>query len=167
MLIQGAWNAVVDADPLDVSLKDLAATAGVSPSLFHRHYASRSALFAEVAAAGLATLLVNLSDEPDLEGVVSSWIRFADARPRHYALMFSPEYAEHDGVGLRRDALARSLGEFAAPHLPRAPTRAEIFTLYAMIHGAAALVASGVPRPPNQVVVQAIEGYLAGLAQSS
>lgn len=159
-LIQAAWDAVVEVDPLDLSLKEIAAVAGLSPSLFHRHFKSRSALFGWVAEAGLTLLLVNLSDESDTEGLVGSWLRLAQARPRHYQLMFSPQFAARDGVDLRKNALAKVLREIVEPRSSRTLTKSDIFAVFAMIHGAASLIASGVSRPPNQTIVDAVDGYL-------
>jgi AcrR family transcriptional regulator len=162
-LIQAAWDALVVKDVYELSLKDFATVAGLSPSLFHRHFANKSALFGEVASAGLATLLVNLSGEDEPAGLANAWIRFAQERPRHYGLMFSSEFAEHDGVSLRHDALGKRLRELAEQRLGRVPLKAETYAVFAMIHGAASLVASGLPRQPVHALVQAIDAYLASI----
>ena len=146
---------------MDISLKELAGAAGLSPSLFHRHFAARSALYAEVAGAGLATLLVNLGDASGREELVSWWVRFAEARPRHYSLMFSPEFAEHRGVSMRKDALAKRVRELSELQLGKPPTRPQVYVLFALIHGAASLVASGLPRQPAHFTVEAFDVYLA------
>ena len=166
-LLHSAWDLLVEKDALDLSLKEIAQAAGTSPSLFHRTFASRSALFAEVANAGMVTLLVNVADDSAFEELATSWIRFAQARPRHYLLMFSSEFSEHDGVSLRRHALGKRLHDLLEERLERAAHKSEMFMVYAMIHGAASLVASGLPRQPLQATtVEAIDAYLAAIKRS-
>ena len=166
-LIQAGWEALVDSDPLDLQIRSLASGAAVSRALFHKYFPNVTALLGEVAGAGLATLLVNLSDEETFEDFAGSWVRFANARPRHYAVMFSPQFAEHPKVTLRMDALGNYIRRTAEPRLGFSPTKPQVQTIFGIIHGAASLVAAGFPRQSNQSVLEPIEAYLAVLKAES
>ena len=159
-LVQAGWDALVENDPLDLQIRSLTESAGVSKALFHKHFPNLTALLGRVAGAGLAVLLLNLKDEDDFEGFAGSWVRFANARPRHYTLMFSPQFAEHPEVTFRMDELGNYIRSRAALRLSFVPTRPQIQTLFAIIHGAASLVAAGFPRQSNQSVSEPIDAYL-------
>ena len=161
-LIEAAWDAMVDLDSDDISLKELAKRTGMSPPGIYKHFPDKASIFLFVAGAGLATLLVNLEggSEPSIEDFVHSWIRFAHARPRHYALMFSVRFSEQQGIDNRRDGILKNVAELGERYLGFAPTKAQTQALFSLIHGAASMAASGMTRPPAPVIVEAVEAYL-------
>ena len=86
-----------------LSLRELARTAGVSVAAVYRHFPSKEALLAEVAAAGFASLVAkwetelpppgSLPAEQRFQLLGQQYIEFALAAPAHYRLMF-----EHQDV---------------------------------------------------------------------
>jgi AcrR family transcriptional regulator len=86
-----------------VSLRELARTVGVSVAAVYRHFPSKEALLAEVAAAGFASLIAkwetelpppgSLAAEQRFQLLGQQYIEFALAAPAHYRLMF-----EHQDV---------------------------------------------------------------------
>jgi AcrR family transcriptional regulator len=162
-LLGAAWDALVDTDLLNLQIRTIAATAGLSQSAFYKHFRNMTDLLPDLAGAGLATLLVNLSGHETFEDFSGSWLRFASARPRHYALMFSPELAEHPAVTLRLSALVKGIAIRAELELGFIPPKPQLQNILGMIHGAAALVTAGFTRQSNQSVVEPISAYLAHL----
>jgi AcrR family transcriptional regulator len=159
-LVRAAWNLLVNRELADLSLTDLADAAGVVRSTFHREYGTRHALFALVADAALALIHVNLSETLSLEDLVTAWIRLAHARPRHYNLTFSIDYSSHAMCSKRRAALIEKISSEIQDRIKRRPTDEEALTVLAMIHGVAAIAASGQPRPPSEPLVRAIDAFL-------
>ena len=86
-----------------ISLRELARTVGVSVAAVYRHFPSKEALLAEVAAAGFASLIAkweaelpppgSLPAEQRFQLLGQQYIEFALAAPAHYRLMF-----EHQDV---------------------------------------------------------------------
>ena len=86
-----------------ISLRELARAVGVSIAAVYRHFASKEALLAEVAAAGFAALRRKWDQELPPEGSLPAaerfqllgqqYIEFALNAPAHYRLMF-----EHQDV---------------------------------------------------------------------
>ena len=86
-----------------LSLRELARTVGVSVAAVYRHFPSKEALLAEVAAAGFASLIAkwetqlpppgSLPAEQRFQLLGQQYIEFALAAPAHYRLMF-----EHQDV---------------------------------------------------------------------
>ena len=86
-----------------LSLRELARTVGVSVAAVYRHFPSKEALLAEVAAAGFASLIQkwetqlpppgSLPAEQRFQLLGQQYIEFALAAPAHYRLMF-----EHQDV---------------------------------------------------------------------
>ena len=162
-LIQAAWDALVDLEPYELQSKALAEAAGVSRSLHHKHFQNPTVLLTEVVAAGYATLLLNLKEEETFDTFAGSWIRFAGARPRHYGLMFSAQFADHPKVNMRINELCIYIRTRGETHLGITPSKPQIQTLFGIIHGAASLVAAGFPRQSNQALLEPLEAYLTQL----
>ena len=86
-----------------ISLRELARSVGVSIAAVYRHFPSKEALLAEVAAAGFAAMRQKWDAELPPEGSLPAaerfqllgqqYIEFALASPAHYRLMF-----EHQDV---------------------------------------------------------------------
>lgn len=86
-----------------LSLRELARSVGVSIAAVYRHFPSKEALLAEVAAAGFASLIAkweaelpppdSLPAEQRFQLLGQLYIEFALAAPAHYRLMF-----EHQDV---------------------------------------------------------------------
>ena len=162
-LLQAGWALLCEVDPAQLQIKTLVEVAGVSRALFHKNFGSVSALLSDLAGAGLATLIVNVKEEETFEAFAGAWIRFADARPRHYALMWSPQYAEHTKIADRINELCRQLSVLAQARLGRKPSQPQVQVLLGIIHGAASVVGVGFARQSNAAVAEPLEAYLSKL----
>lgn len=102
-LLAAAMAQLAQQQDASLSLRELARTAGVSIAAVYRHFPSKEALLAEVAAAGFAALrqrwdrhlppLGSLPAAERFELLGQQYIEFALSAPAHYRLMF-----EHQDV---------------------------------------------------------------------
>lgn len=102
-LLAAAMAQLAQQQDASLSLRELARTAGVSIAAVYRHFPSKEALLAEVAAAGFASLrqrwdqhlppLGSLPAAERFELLGQQYIEFALSAPAHYRLMF-----EHQDV---------------------------------------------------------------------
>lgn len=102
-LLEAAIAQLARQHDASLSLRELARTAGVSVAAVYRHFASKEALLAEVAAAGFAALRQrwdrhlppagSLPAAERFELMGQQYIEFALGAPAHYRLMF-----EHQDV---------------------------------------------------------------------
>lgn len=102
-LLAAAMAQLAQQQDASLSLRELARTAGVSIAAVYRHFPSKEALLAEVAAAGFAALrqrwdqhlppLGSLPAAERFELMGRQYIEFALSVPAHYRLMF-----EHQDV---------------------------------------------------------------------
>ncbi len=174
-LLNAAWNALHDRGVEAISIRELADEAGVSQPAAYNHFRDKEALFAEVAREGLATLaaeLVTLWPEETgvvkgtLKGICQIWLKFAAARPRHYALMFSLQFMDaeqYPGIKAHRDQLDELFGVVANLELGFKVPPVHGQMVLAILHGAGATVASGGANLPAAVVHSAISSYVATL----
>ncbi len=95
-LVKAARHAVDKAGPEAISLKDLAIKIGVTQSAPYRHFESREAVLEAVAADGFDRFRVALQDAERegsfadaFERTVLAYVRFGQANPGVYRLMFS------------------------------------------------------------------------------
>lgn len=143
-----------------LSLRAVARQAGVSAAAPYRHYPSREALLAAVAAEGYdmrnattRAALVPLegeSIEQFLEAGVQ-YVLFAHNHPGHYTIMSSPEIADPTGYPDLREASTASsqilMDTVRACQLEGlladADARDIAAAAWASVHGLAALISSG------------------------
>ncbi|MFZ4875211.1 TetR/AcrR family transcriptional regulator [Janthinobacterium sp. Mn2066] len=102
-LIAAAIAQLAQQNDAAISLRELARTVGVSIAAVYRHFPSKEALLAEVAAAGFAAMIAkwdqqlpppgSLPAEQRFQLLGQLYIEFALAAPAHYRLMF-----EHQDV---------------------------------------------------------------------
>jgi AcrR family transcriptional regulator len=169
VLLSAAEGALVDLPFEDVTLRDIARRAGVSHAAPKHHFPTLGDLLAEIAARGFESFVAELAIGAEramqtpggrLAGMGRAYIRFAEANPAVYGLMFG-----------KRDMMS------VTPHLASAmmsawsqleteaeklvgPTRAAhaAITIWSAVHGLAMLkLASRVP--PN-VAMQGIEEHV-------
>src|SRR5438046_424533 len=81
-LLQATWDGLIEKDASELTLSELARAARVSPPNVHKSFPNKTDLLSEVASAGFATLLVNLSisEGPTFRQFCGYWIRFAHKR---------------------------------------------------------------------------------------
>lgn len=85
--LEAAMGRVQASGPDGLSLRELAASLGVTHRALYRHYTDRSALLAAVAASGFQRLAAQAAAATDREGFCRAYVRFALAEPKLYALM--------------------------------------------------------------------------------
>jgi AcrR family transcriptional regulator len=134
-----------------VSLRIIAAQAGVSASAIYRHFASKEDLLASLAAEGFmslssaftATLAAHRDRSPPerLKALGEAYIAFGLDRPEHYQLMFGASVNSRRHSGLE-DAAARSFNQLveavAACFEPNASQRtilAAALSAWSLVHG--------------------------------
>ncbi len=96
-LIAAGMTALEGASGLDLSLRELARTVGVSPTAVYRHFPNKDALLAALASEGLAMLGAAQRKGYDAAGGGSAgfvetgraYVRFALAHPALFRLVFA------------------------------------------------------------------------------
>jgi AcrR family transcriptional regulator len=155
-----------------ISLRELASGLGVSAAAVYRHFDSREALLAELAAVGISQLQQRFAvafdlhappaDAPEatarLHRLAVAYLRFADEQPAMWRLIFGAYAAQ-----TRADALQRgtptsysylpaalqglyTTGVIAAP-----PVAGDLLFTWSTVHGAAALRVGNVAAAQGEV----------------
>ena len=140
----------------NLSLRWLAASAGVSPAAVYRHFPDVEALLAAAAheafdrfAAYLQAGAQNGGDDPAkrLKAMGWAYLRFAETEPGHYSLMFGRTYSpSHTGLMEAAAHAFRQLTEGLSHLLPEgqmADAEKIAGSLWALVHGLADLRARG------------------------
>jgi cyanate lyase len=127
-LLEEGWAATVESGGKDISLREIARRAGVSPTASFHHFRNKEALLVAVAVEGFERLTATLHkrveslDDPTerLRIVLRTYIEFAIEHPAVFFRMFGPLLSRDD---------RREIGTVIAPirgsnlHRRRAMTR--------------------------------------------
>lgn len=116
-LLQGAIEILAEDGSSQLTLRAVAARAGVSEAAPYRHFADKRAMLAAVAEEGFLALeraCLDAIGEAAQAGPVEefllrglAYLRFAVDNPAHYRVMFGPEIPrKSDYEGLHRASLA-------------------------------------------------------------
>ncbi len=136
--------------PAQVSLREVARVAGVSHNAPYRHFNSREALLAALAADGFEALgaameraAEGLTGFERLRALGTAYLVFARARPPVYLLMFGPVleknlFPELKAVAARSFEALRQAIEAITPEATR---RAAAIGAWALVHGLSHLIA--------------------------
>jgi AcrR family transcriptional regulator len=140
-----------------LSLRALAKEAGVAPAAPYHHFGSREGLLAAIAADGFLRLgealhqSASLSDTAAeaLARMVSTYVRFALARPAHYRLMWSSSLNDGAWPDLEKTALVAfqrltDAMKRVAPNVDDATMMHRAALAWSMAHGFVTLVSDGV-----------------------
>jgi AcrR family transcriptional regulator len=144
----------------DLSLREVARHAGVSPAAPYHHFASKGDLLGAIAVDGfvrLATAMRSARDHEDagaptqkLRAIGEAYVCFAVEYPAHFHLMFhstlAPVDTSADGPAAQSFAiLLEAIAEvMAVPEIERRASRAGLVVLaWSLVHGAAALLLDG------------------------
>lgn len=134
-----------------LSLRSLAARAGVAPGSVYHHFDSKAALLAELARAGFDKLKAELSKAAEAAGegqriraCALAFFGFARREPALYALMFDPEIIAAAGLGPARNGAFEVLEAVvanAASQQGRSPdiVHRVALAVWACGHGAASM----------------------------
>ena len=146
--LNAAWNALLTRDLADISFRDLAKEVGVStPALYH-HYPSLHALGVDLVLSSGAALRNQMVDKAtkhsSARACFKAYLRFAARRPHHFALLLSPRFREAKDVKASRARFIEDFTELLLADSGRKSVApAEVHALWAALHGAGALVATG------------------------
>jgi AcrR family transcriptional regulator len=173
-----------------ISLRELASGLGVSAAAVYRHFDSREALLAELAAVGITQLQQRFADAFDLDAPPAdasdaisrlhrlgvAYIRFADEQPAMWRLIFGV-YA----VQTRANALqsgqptsysylpAALQGLYTSGVIAAPPALGDLLFTWSTVHGAAALRVGGVAPAQGdveQVGAEVMQRVLRGIGAS-
>lgn len=143
-----AGEALLDAGG-DISLREAARMAGVSPTAAYRHFADKDALLAALAVRGFQEFgraLGEAAAGAPADVVVAlgrAYLRFALARPGRFRLMFGPLLARvGDQIPELQDAARRSFAALEGA----AGDRDEALRRWSLVHGLAHLLLDGAIR---------------------
>jgi AcrR family transcriptional regulator len=145
-LITAAAAIVKRSGPDAVTMRAVAARAGVSEAAPYHHFRDKRDLLAAAAADGFRALGAALADATDLGSLAEAWTRFALHQPGAYRLILGAHVVDLDlasipetraaGGAARELVLARIRAE-----LPGADPAQVFRLLWAQLHGTASLFA--------------------------
>src|SRR5215831_866331 len=145
-LLRAAVDAIGEAGPAAMSLREVARRAGVSHAAAAYHFGDKAGLLTAVAAQGYRILTQELQDARDsrrgfLE-VGVAYVRFAVSHRAHFEVMYRPELYRPDDAEVReaRAAAAVYLYGTASPDAARLAAGAAAWSL---VHGLATLWLNG------------------------
>ncbi len=141
----------------EVSLRDLARRAGVSPTAAYRHFADKSALMTAVAETGFADFADRMAEAakgdlpPRARILDQSWtyLTFARDRPAMFRLMFADDLPLARGEQTDMPAARRAFQTFqdtirlAMPTADAAQLRTGVLRVWAVLHGYVVLYLAG------------------------
>lgn len=143
-----------------ISLRELASGLGVSAAAVYRHFDSREALLAELAAVGIAQLQQRFADAFDLHVAAAdapeaiarlyrlavAYLRFADEQPAMWRLIFGAYAVQTRANALQTGAptsysyLPAALqGLYRTGVIVAPPAPGDLLFTWSTVHGAAAL----------------------------
>lgn len=133
-----------------VTLREATRLAGVSHNAPYRHFASREALLAALAAEGFRELRRALDEAGSradpagrLTALGRAYLHFANADRATFRLMFGGvvDGAAHPDLAEASGSAFGALRNVVAPREPSAPAEREALRAWALVHGLAHLVA--------------------------
>lgn len=135
-----------------ISLRSIAAAAGVSHGAPRRHFPTYDALLAAIARGGLEELDALLGPalaEDDVAGAARAYLAFARARPELFALLTRHDLLAGAGGNLREitGRWFADLGATLARTTGRTPAPEEVLALWSGVHGLAALTSRRATEP--------------------
>jgi len=147
-VLAAAVAEIAELGPGGLSLRRVARRAGVSHAAPAHHFGDKAGVLTAVAADGYAQLAATTEEALTRHGrlveVGLAYVRFALARPAHFAVMFRPDlYAADDpSVAAPRDAAREVLFRAVRRALPGAPDAdvwGGVVAAWSFTHGLATL----------------------------
>ena len=170
-LLRAAVDAIGQAGPAGMSLRDVARRAGVSHAAAAYHFGDKAGLLTAVAAQGYRMLTQELQIARDsgrgfLE-VGVAYVRFAVSHRAHFEVMYRPELYRPDDAEVR-EARAGAAVLLYGTASPDAGQLAAGAAAWSLVHGLATLWLNG-NLPPQlgtdpEEITRRIAPYLTGPA---
>jgi AcrR family transcriptional regulator len=146
VLLDTAIEAITQAGPAAVSLRDLARRAGVSHAAPAYHFGDKAGLLTAIAADGFRRLAATLREAYASTGsfleVGVAYVRFAVTNRAHFEVMFRPElYRRHDPelMAARQASRALLYGPIAGGTDPGPEDLRVAVAAWSLVHGLATL----------------------------
>jgi AcrR family transcriptional regulator len=145
-LLRAAVEAIGQAGPAAMSMRDVARRAGVSHAAAAYHFGDKAGLLTAVAAQGYRMLTEELRSARDADRgfleVGVAYVRFAVSHRAHFEVMYRPELYRQDDAEVRqaRAGAAVFLYGTATPDAGRLAAGAAAWSL---VHGLATLWLNG------------------------
>lgn len=162
VLIESALHMLQEFKSWQFTLREVARRAGVSHAAPYRHFPDKDALLSELAKVGFdmlgvelsAAILDHLSVEDEFAIAAKAYIKFGNANPALYHLMFSSDAGEQDEVHLNERATATlniliallERGQKEGVFKNR-PVQGNAGACWALVHGLTMLSISGLLLP--------------------
>src|SRR5215472_1717052 len=145
-LLRAAVEAIGQAGPAGMSLRDVARRAGVSHAAAAYHFGDKAGLLTAVAAQGYRMLTQELQNVRDsgrgfLE-VGVAYVRFAVGHRAHFEVMYRPELYRPDDAGVLR-ARAGTARLLYGSDSPSVQELAAGVAAWSLVHGLATLWLNG------------------------
>jgi AcrR family transcriptional regulator len=151
-VLAAAVEAIGEAGPVGLSLRDLARRAGVSHAAPAHHFGDKAGLLTALAVEGFDLLAAELARVRDETGslleIGVGYVRFATTHRAHFEVMFRPDLyrADDPAVAAARArsaaVLASGVGTLADPPA-EADRRLAGLSAWSVVHGFATLWLSG------------------------
>jgi AcrR family transcriptional regulator len=150
-LLDAALDVIARRGAAALSLRELAAAAGVSHGAPAHHFRDKAGLMTAVAAEGFDLLAGRLeAAREDADGdaflaVGLAYVAFATEHAAHFQVMYDPSLYRPDdpAVTAGRERAGAQLYGAAGEHAPRAPSRETGLAGWCLMHGLATLWLSG------------------------
>ena len=170
-LLRAAVDAIGQAGPAGMSLRDVARRAGVSHAAAAYHFGDKAGLLTAVAVQGYRMLTQELQNARDsgrgfLE-VGVAYVRFAVSHRAHFEVMYRPELYRPDDAEVR-EARAGAAVLLYGTASPDAGQLAAGAAAWSLVHGLATLWLNG-NLPPQlgtdpEEITRRVAPYLTGPA---
>ena len=151
-LLDAALDEIARTGPVELSLRELARTVGVSHAAPRHHFGDKRGLLTAIAVEGFGLLAEEL--EATWEATRSflevgvAYVRFAVGHRAHFEVIFRPELLRDEDAPLAEARVRTSrllygpVGDVATPDSDTDP-RTPAFAAWALVHGLATLLITG------------------------
>lgn len=147
-LRDAAERILIERGEAEVGLREVARSVGVSHAAPYRHYESREALLADIAAGGFERLGARMaavgeaSPRDRIAAIAGAYVGFALEEPAIFRLMFGPELSKpsHPELKAKADAAFAAAREAVTALGVEPPATMEAVACWALVHGLATLI---------------------------